>query len=101
MRLLGLLAGVGVTLTLMRTAAGTAVAPRNGGLRPERAGLSAGAVELPERAFYMQNSRGWQFRSLPATIRGDAGVLAASDGVYWNFELRALVKKEAAAAARI
>src|SRR5262245_49568661 len=89
----------GLAITLLRTWAGTAAPAHDARLRPADVGVVAGALKLPERAFYIQNSRGWQFLSVPLAAKGEQGVLAASDGVYWNLELRAMVKKDPGATA--
>lgn len=86
-------AGVAATLLLAVVRAGAERA-EGPSLDARRVGSAAEALRLPERAFPSQNSRGWQFRSLPPDPAGESGVLAASDGVYWNPEVRVLVKRE-------
>jgi mono/diheme cytochrome c family protein len=96
-----LLVGCGLAMALLGTRTRAAVPSHDWRLSPEEAGRSADALKLPERASYTQVSRGWQFLSVPLPRPGEQGVLAASDGVYWSFELRALVKKDSAASALI
>jgi hypothetical protein len=102
MRLLTvLMVGCGLVISLLGTRTRAAVPSRDWRLRPEEAGRSADALKLPERASYTQVSRGWQFLSVPLPRPGEQGVLAASDGVYWSFELRAMVRKDPSASALV
>lgn len=65
-------------------------------LAPEKAGLDAAGLRLPDAAFAPSSSRGWQFLAGPLTAGGDRGTLAVSDGLFWSMELRALVRMEGA-----
>lgn len=81
-----------MSMSLLGAWAGTAVPPK-GRSHSAPVGASAAALKLPESAFYAQVSRGWQFVSAPLTASGERGLLAVSDGRYWNFELRAMVRR--------
>src|SRR5262245_47343765 len=98
---LGYLRGAAIAGTLLLLFCGlsaAAIQPSVWKLDPRNVGMAADALRLPERAFPSQNSRGWQLRALPPGAAGESGLLAASDGVVWNPELRALVKREGEAA---
>jgi hypothetical protein len=90
------LALVAIPVALLGAWAGEPTAsPRTMQLRPRQVGAAADALRLPDRASNAQTSRGWQFLSAPVAPGGGRATLAASDGVYWNLELRALVRKRA------
>src|SRR5262245_52818617 len=88
---------ISLALLLLGAWAAVALPPPDWRLTPRQAGISPDALRLPERAFHTQVSRGWQLLSAPLTDGGERGLLAINDGLYWNLELRALVKKEAEA----
>jgi mono/diheme cytochrome c family protein len=88
---------IGLALILLGAWGAVALQLHDWRLEPRQVGLTADALRLPDQAFRTQVSRGWQLVSAPLTTDGERGTLAVSDGLYWNFELRVLVQKEAEA----